>query len=63
MLKELKKGELFTKKSIEYPNDNQVFIKSDYDRTSKKYACIRYSDYNDILYIKGNKEIFTDFIF
>lgn len=63
IIKELKKGEFFTKKAIEYPTENQVFIRGNYDRTSKKYEIVRFSDCNDIQYIKGNKEIFTDFIF
>ena len=62
-VKELKKGDYFTKKNIEYPNENQVFIRAEYDRTEKKYVCYRFSDVNDIQYIKGSKEVFTDFIF
>ena len=63
MLKDLKKGEFFTKKPLEYPADNQVFIRGSYDRTSKKYEIIRFSDCNDIQLMRGNKEVFTDFIF
>ena len=62
-VKELKQGEFFTKKPIEYPKDNQVFIRKEYDKSSKKYVIQRYSDMNDYQLIAGNKEIFTDFIF
>ena len=62
-VRELKKGEYFTKKNIEYPNEKQVFIRGDYDRSTKKYECIRFSDCNDFQYISGSKEVFTDFIF
>lgn len=62
-LSELKKGEYFTKKPIEYPSENQVFIRGEYDRSSKKYSCLRFSDVNDEQFIKGDKEVFTDFIF
>ena len=62
-VKELKKGEFFTKKDILYPKDTQVFIRGDYDRSTKKYECIRFSDCNDVLYISGNKEVFTNLIF
>lgn len=62
-VKQLKSGEWFTKKAIEYPNEKQVFIRGDYDRTTKKYECVRFSDGNDIQYISGDKEIFVDFIF
>lgn len=34
-LKELKPGEYFTKKPIEYPGDRQVFIKREFDRSEK----------------------------
>ena len=63
IVKELKKGEFFTKKQIENPAENQVFIRGNYCRELKKYEIIRFSDCNDIQYVKGNKEIFTDFIF
>ena len=62
-LKDLKKGEWFTKKPIMHPNENQVFIRGDYCRELKKYSVIRYSDMNDEQFIKGDKEVFTDFIF
>lgn len=62
-LKELKKGEVFTKKHITEPKDNQVWIKGDYDRTIKKYECYRWSDVNCFIYVDGNKEIYTEFIF
>lgn len=62
-IKELKKGEFFTKKQIENPAENQVFIRGNYCREEKKFEIIRFSDVNDIQYVKGNKGIFTDFIF
>lgn len=63
LLKELKKGDYFTLKPLEYPTDKQVFIKGDYDRTSKAYDCGRYDDISYSRYIKGTKEVYTDFIF
>ena len=62
-IKELKKGDFFTKKNIEYPKETQVFIRGDYDRSTKKYECIRFSDCNDVQYITGTKEIYIDLIF
>lgn len=62
-LKELKKGDFFCKKAIEYPNENQVFIRGDYIRSEKKFEVYRFSDVNDTFYIKGDKEVFTEFIF
>lgn len=62
-IKELKKGDFFTKKPIKCPNEKQVFIRGEYDRELKKYECIRFDDINNVQYLKGDKEIFTDFIF
>lgn len=62
-VKELKRGQYFTKKPLEYPADNQVWIRGEYDRTSKRYECIRFSDCNDFQYMKADKQVFTDFTF
>lgn len=62
-LKDLKKGDYFTLKPIEYPKDSQVFIKGEYDRSTKKYLCYRWSNIFDKREIKGDKEVYVDFIF
>lgn len=62
-LKELKKGDFFTKKPIEYPSEKQVFIRGDYDRGTKKFEIFRWNDVNDVFLMSGEKEIFVDFIF
>lgn len=62
-LKEVKKGDFFTLKDIKYPKENQVYVKSDYDRSTKKYICYAFNDINKFRSIKGDKEVFTDFTF
>ena len=62
-LKELKKGTYFTLKNLEFPSDSQVWIKGEYDKPSKSYSIINFSDTNRERFIKGNHEIFTDFTF
>ena len=62
-LKELKKGEWFTRKAVEYPNEKQVFIRGEYIREERRYECQRWSDINSFIYLKGDTEVFTDFIF
>lgn len=62
-LKELKKGEAFTKKMIEYPTDRQVWVKGEYDRSERAYWCYRWSDVNDGCYMKGSRMISTEFVF
>lgn len=63
ILKELKKGDFFTLKKISNPNENQVYIKGDYDRSTKTYDCTAFDDFCRVKYFSGNKEVFTDFIF
>lgn len=62
-IKELKKGDYFTKKQIEYPTEKQVWIRGDYDRGSKTYSCYCFDDVNKECFLKGTKEVFIDFIF
>ena len=62
-IKDLKKGNFFTKKNIEYPTDCQVWIRCDYDRNEKKYECVNFADCNKYCYIDGKKEVFIDFTF
>ena len=62
-LKQLKKGEWFTLKSIENPNDTQVWIKGGYDRASKTYSCINFSDINRERFFKAGKAVFIGFTF
>ena len=62
-VKKLKKGEFFTRKPLEEPKESQVWIRGDYDRETKKYECIRFSDSCSFCYLDGNKEVFTDFTF
>lgn len=62
-VKELKKGDFFTKKPMTSPKNNQVWIRGDYCRDIKKYECINFDDINRFCYLPGNKAVFTDFIF
>ena len=62
-VKELKKGDFFTKKELSAPNDTQVWIRGEYDRASKRYVITRFSDFCDTQLMRGDKEVFTDFTF
>lgn len=63
-LRNLKKGDYFTRKPIEYPKESQVFIKDDYDRETKKFLAIKFNDAggNGIL-LSGDTIVYTDFFF
>lgn len=62
-LKDLKPGDMFTKKNIVEPNEHQVWIRQAYDRSTKKYEIMRFDDICDVQLMDGNKEIFVDFTF
>lgn len=62
-IKELKKGEFFTRKPIENPTERQVFIRGEYDREQKKYECMRFDDCSAAVYLKGSAAVYTEFTF
>ena len=62
-VKELKKGDFFTKKPLDNPRESQVWIRGDYDRSEKRYECQRFDDICAFCYLPGNKEVHTDFTF
>ena len=63
LLKDLKKGEFFTKKPIEEPTEKQVFISGEYERREKKYEISRFSDFCDTAFLKGTAKVYTGFTF
>ena len=62
-MKELKPGEWFTLKPIQNPRESQVYIRSDYDRSERKYWATKWSDIGDGKFIDGDREVYTDFEF
>jgi hypothetical protein len=65
LLKDLSKGEYFTRKSLngQEAKPSQVYIKDDYDRSSKKYWCQKWNDISSGIELKGDTEVYQDFIF
>ena len=64
-LKELKHGEYFTRKPMheQEAKPSQVYIKEGYDRSTKKYWCQKWDDISRGMELKGDTEVYTDFIF
>lgn len=64
-LKELKRGEYFTRKPMyeQEAKPSQVYIKEDYDRSTKKYWCQKWDDISRGMELKGDTEVYMDFIF
>ena len=62
-LKELKQGEYFILKPTSEPKESQVYIRGEYDRSSKKYICGKFVDISYSRLLKGDTEVYTDFTF
>ena len=62
-LKDLKLGTWFIKNPIEYPQACSVWIRGEYDRSTKKYLCTKWGDINFSALISGNTLVYDDFIF
>ena len=62
-IRELKKGQYFTLKPIAEPKESQVYIRGDYDRSTKKYSCGRFDDISYEKELKADKIVYTDFVF
>ena len=65
MVKELKKGDFYTLKDYgDEPDESKVYIRDEYDRSEKKYLALKFTDYLGTgVYHKGDRKVFTDFIF
>lgn len=64
-LKELKHGDFFTRKAMngQEAKASQVYIKGDYDRSTKKYWCQKWNDISRGMELKGDTEVYQDFTF
>lgn len=62
-LKDLKRGEMFTRKPYDAPKDSQVFYRGDFIRGTKKYECQRFSDACDFIMLKGETPVYVGFTF
>lgn len=62
-IKELKKGDYFTFKQIDEPKDRQVWVRDEYDRSSKKFLVYCFGDFNKQRLVNGDKVVFIDFTF
>ena len=62
-IRDLKMGEFFTLRPVEHPKDSQVYIRGVYDRSEKKYDCVRFDDISYSRQFKGDKIVYTEFVF
>lgn len=62
-IKDLKKGDYFTLKPIEYPSEKLVWVRGDYERSEKKYSCTKFSDICHENFMKGDRIVYVGFEF
>lgn len=58
-IKDLPKGEYFKKTETA----KAVFVRGEYDRSSKLFECHAFDDINKVIYLNPNKEVFAGFTF
>lgn len=58
-LKNLKKGEYFKFRE----ESDIVYVKGDYDRSTKKFDCYKFDDVNSFRQFAADKFVFIDFEF
>lgn len=62
-IRDLRQGDYFTLKQIDEPKESQVWIRGEYDRSTRTYSAINFADVNRERYFKGNREVHTEFTF
>lgn len=64
-LKDLKKDDIFSRKPLNNKEvlAFQVYIKGEYDHSSKRYWCQKWDDISKGMELKGDTEVYQDFIF
>ncbi len=64
-IKDLNLGEYFCLKSQgeQEVAESKVWVRGEYDKSSKRYEIYRFNDINHIRFVKGSTPAFLDFIF
>jgi len=58
-IKMVKAGDYIKRKA----DSKAVYMKSDYDRATKSYACVDVEDVCRVIYIKADKAVFVGFTY
>lgn len=65
-VKELKSGEFFTLKEYDEKSkvpESSVWVRGEFERSTKKYSCYKFSDMNHENFCRGDRIVYTDFEF
>ena len=57
-VRQLKYGEYFTLREIEYPTEAQGWIRDEYDREEKAYHCYNFAETSKWRYLQGSKQVY-----
>ena len=60
---DLKKGDWFTLKKIGEPKESQVWIRDEYDRSTKKYLATKWADIGASRQFKPETPVYVNFTF
>ena len=59
-IKNFKKGDYF---KLQDKETAAVYVRGEYDRSTKKYSCYRYDDVAVERFFRGDKKVYVDFEF
>lgn len=59
-IKQLKKGDYFTLKEIEYPKESQVWVRDEYDHSARAFLVYNFADVCKSRLLKGDRQVFDD---
>ena len=64
-IKNVKVGDFFTLKDYGENDapESAVWVRGEYDRSSKTYCVYKYANVNKESFMKGTRKVFTDFYF
>lgn len=63
VIKDLKKGTLFTLRPVDHPRESQVYVRGEYDRSARRYWAGKWDDISAGRLLKPDTPVYTDFIF
>lgn len=69
LLKNIKKHDWFTlTDKVKYNEEGEVlskyvYVRGDYEKSSKKYEVFKFDDVCDYRFLKGDRNVFVDFCF
>ena len=54
---------VFLLERADEPKESQVYVRDEYNRSTKKYEAYKFEDISDFREFKGDKKVYIDFYF